>query len=130
MIRCVRIWTSPDGDSQFEEGSIALPRGERGDTLSAVLPAVSISFRETAAGGDFPPHHAPTLQLVLTLSGTLLFTTASGASFTIRPGDVLLADDLTGSGHSWQLIDDQPWRRAYIIVGPDVAGLFSPRSAA
>ena len=121
-------WTGPDGDSLFEEGQIALLQDERGDALSEVLTAASISFRETVAGGHFAPHHAPALQLVLTLSGTLEFTTASGASFTIHPGDVLLADDLSGSGHSWRLVDDQPWRRAYIIVGPEVAALFTPRS--
>jgi hypothetical protein len=128
MIRCIRIWTGAAGDSLFEEGWLALPHGERGDLLSAVLPAASISFRETAAGGHFAPHHAPALQLVLTLSGTLEFRTASGATFTIHPGDVLLADDLTGSGHSWRLVDHQPWRRAYIIVGPDVAALFTTGS--
>jgi hypothetical protein len=130
MIRCIRIWTGPDGDSLFEEGQIALLQGERGDMLSPVLKAASISFRETLAGGQFAPHHAPALQLVLTLSGTLEFTTASGATFIIHPGDVLLADDLSGSGHSWRLIDEQPWRRAYIIVGPEVGTLFTPRSKA
>jgi quercetin dioxygenase-like cupin family protein len=130
MIRCIRIWTGPAGDSLFEEGQIALLQGERGDVLSEVLKAASISFRETVAGGHFAPHHAPALQLVLSLSGTLEFTNASGASFTIHPGDVLLADDLSGSGHSWRLVDDQPWRRAYVIVGPEVAALFTPRSKA
>lgn len=128
MIRCIRIWTGADGNSLFEEGQIALLQGERGDVLSPVLKADSISFRETVAGGHFAAHHAPALQLVLTLSGTLEFSTASGASFTIHPGDVLLADDLNGRGHSWRLVDDQPWRRAYIIVGPEVADLFTPRS--
>lgn len=120
MIRCVRIWTGNDGDSRFEEGSVDLSGGERGDILSEKIAASSISFRETKAGGFFAPHEAPTRQLVLTLSGTLEFKTASGASFVIRPGDVLLAEDTTGTGHSWKLMDDRPWRRAYIIVGPDV----------
>lgn len=124
MIRCVRIWTGPDGDSAFEEGRIALSAGGRGDALSSVLDAATVSFRETRAGGAFDAHRAPTLQLVLTLSGTLEFRTASGATFIIRPGDVLLADDTTGSGHSWRLIDDQPWRRAYVVVGRDVMDLF------
>ncbi|WP_296946489.1 AraC family ligand binding domain-containing protein [uncultured Massilia sp.] len=125
MIRCVRIWTGSDGNSTFEEGHIALPRGERGDALSHVLGAASISFRETGPGGAFGAHDAPARQLVLTLSGTLEFRTAAGATFLIRPGDVLLADDTRGSGHSWRLVDDQPWRRAYVIVGPDVADLFT-----
>lgn len=124
MIRCVRIWAGPDGHSRFEEGHIALSHAANGDLLSGVLDAVSISFRETPAGGALAAHAAPTLQLVLTLSGTLRFDTHGGAGFVIHPGDVLLADDLTGSGHSWRLIDDQPWRRAYIVVGRDVAALF------
>ncbi|WP_126243058.1 AraC family ligand binding domain-containing protein [Burkholderia gladioli] len=125
MIRCVRIWTGPDGDSCFEEGHLSLSHGERGDLLSEALGAHSVSFRETRAGGVFSAHHAPTLQLVLTLSGTLEFQTASGATFVIRPGDVLLADDTAGSGHSWRLIDDQPWRRAYVVVERKVMALFS-----
>ena len=121
MIRCVRIWTGDDGDSLFEEGSIDLPKGERGDVLSGTVDAASISFRETRSGGTFAPHDAPTRQYVVTLAGTLEFKTAKGATFTIRPGDILLAEDTTGSGHSWRLVDDQPWRRAYVVLAPGVA---------
>ena len=117
MIRCVRIWTGPDGHSLFEEGTIDLPKGERGDVLGDNIPAQSISFRETQPGGAYTPHDAPTRQFVLTLAGTLEFKTATGATFTIRPGDILLAEDITGSGHSWRLTDDQPWRRAYVVLG-------------
>ena len=121
MIRCVRIWTGDDGNSFFEEGTIDLPNGDRGDVLSGNVPASSISFRETNSGGAFAPHDAPTRQLVITLAGTLEFKTASGATFLIHPGDILLAEDTQGSGHSWRLTDDQPWRRAYVIIGPDTA---------
>ena len=121
MIRCVRIWTGQDGNSLFEEGMIDLPKGERGDILSEVVATSSISFRETKSGGTFAPHDAPTRQFVITLSGTLEFETATGATFLIRPGDILLAEDTTGTGHSWKLMDDKPWRRAYVIVGADIA---------
>ena len=119
MIRCIRIWTGEDGDSLFEEGAIDLSKGERGDVLSLTARASGVSFRETRSGGTFAPHDAPTRQFVITLSGTLEFKTASGRRFTIHPGDILLAEDTTGSGHRWRLVDDQPWRRAYVIVGPD-----------
>ena len=119
MIRCVRIWTGDDGNSFFEEGTIDLPNGERGDVLSGDVPASSISFRETKSGGTFAPHDAPTRQFVITLAGTLEFKTASGATFLIHPGDILMAEDTTGSGHSWRLTDDQPWRRAYVIIGAE-----------
>ena len=121
MIRCVRIWTGEDNDSVFEEGTIDLPKGERGDVLSGNTMSSSISFRETKSGGVFARHDAPTRQFVITLSGTLEFKTAKGETFTIRPGDILLAEDTTGTGHSWRLVDDQPWRRAYVVLPPDVA---------
>jgi len=97
MIRCVRIWTAEDGNSSFEEGQIDLSGGARGDVLSAVVSSSSLSFRETKAGGAFEWHDAPVRQFVLTLSGTLEFTTRRGDRFVIHPGDVLLAEDTAGS---------------------------------
>jgi quercetin dioxygenase-like cupin family protein len=116
MIRCVRIWTGEDGNSTFEEGSIDLSKSHGKDVLSAVAPAVSVSFRETPSGGDYGWHNDPTPQLVITLSGTLQFTVNDGRTFTIRPGDVLFAEDHTGTGHTWRLLDEQPWRRAYVVT--------------
>jgi hypothetical protein len=46
--------------------------------------------------------------------------TTSGETYTIVPGVVLLAEDLTGTGHEWQMIGDDPWRRAYMIFLPGV----------
>ncbi len=126
MIRCVRIWTAEDGNSSFEEGQIDLAGGARGDILSGTVPATSISFRETKSGGTFAWHDAPARQFVVTLSGTLDFVTRRGEHFTIRPGDILLAEDTTGGGHSWTLVDDQPWRRAYVILAPGVDVPFVP----
>ena len=125
MIRCVRIWTGEDGDSRFEEGTIDLPKGERGDVLSGDLATASISFRETKTGGAFAWHDAPTRQFVITLSGTLDFETRKGEHFIIRPGDILLAEDTTGTGHSWKLVDANPWRRAYVILAPGVEVAFA-----
>jgi AraC-like ligand binding domain len=119
MIRCVRIWTGVDNDSLFEEGTIDLPKGQRRDLLSDQAISSSISFRETESGGAFARHDAPIRQFVITLSGTLEFKTAKNETFTIRPGDILLAEDTTGTGHSWRLIDNQPWRRAYVILAPN-----------
>jgi quercetin dioxygenase-like cupin family protein len=118
MIRCVRIWTGDDRNSHFEEGVIDLESGSRGDVLSEKVATTTISFEETASGGAFAWHTAPIRQLVITLSGTLDFQTREGEHFLIRPGDVLLAEDTAGGGHSWRLTDNQPWRRAYVVLQP------------
>lgn len=121
MIRCVRLWTGHDQNSHFEEGHIDLAAGKRDDLLSSKLAVTTISFQETASGGAFAWHDAPVRQLVITLSGTLDFQTRGGKHFLLQPGDILLAEDTVGSGHSWRLTDDQPWRRAYVILEPGVS---------
>jgi quercetin dioxygenase-like cupin family protein len=121
MIRCVRIWAGDDGNSHFEEGFIDLEPGQRGNVLTGKMAATTISFEVTASGGAFAWHTAPVRQLVITLSGTLDFETREGEHFLIRPGEILLAEDTVGSGHSWRLTDDQPWRRAYVVLQPGTA---------
>ena len=59
MIRCIRLWTGDDDNSYFEEGLIDLSKGERGDIFSGTVDVVSISFRETRAGGAFEWHNVP-----------------------------------------------------------------------
>ena len=118
MIRCVRMWTAADGDSRFEEGAIDLREGERGDLLSQATGVASISFQETRSGGAFEWHKDPIPRFVLTLSGTLQFETHRGETFVIHPGDILLAEDNTGTGHRWKLVGDEPWRRAYVVFQP------------
>jgi len=82
---------------------------------SKLVEAESILFKETPPHSSFDWHNDPVPQYVLTLSGVLEFTTVGSETFTIHPGEVLLAADHTGSGHKWRLINDEPWKRAYVV---------------
>ena len=115
MIRCIRLWTGDDQNSHFQEGWIDLGSGVRGDLMSGTIPVTSVSFQETVPGGTFAWHTAPARQFVVTLSGTLDFQTRSDQHFIQKPGTVLLAEDTVGGGHSWKLVDSQPWRRLYVV---------------
>ncbi|WP_375787021.1 hypothetical protein ACE10Z_05440 [Bradyrhizobium sp. Pha-3] len=127
MIRCVRLWTGDDNNSHFEEGFIELEPGQRGDWLSSKVDVASISFQETGSGGRFDWHTAPIRQLVITLRGTLDFETRDGKHFLIHPGNILLAEDTAGSGHSWTLTDDSSWCRAYVVLKPGATVPFRAR---
>jgi quercetin dioxygenase-like cupin family protein len=111
MIRCIHLFTGADGRSHVKETTIP---------LDVVQAATAVHFAETAAGSALDWHTAPHVQYVITLSGTLEFTTRDGETFVLHPGDVLLAADTTGSGHRWRLIDDHPWRRVYVELGQSV----------
>jgi hypothetical protein len=105
MIKAYKLITGEDGHSHVSVGKVL------DDYLTD---AKSIRFKETAAHSSYDWHTAPTIQYVITLSGILEFTLHSGETFVVEPGEILIAMDTTGSGHRWKLIDDQPWKRAYI----------------
>ncbi len=87
---------------------------------------IAIHFKETPAHSSEAWHDSPEPQYVITLSGTLEFSTRGGETFVLRPGDVLLSEDRAGTGHRWRLIDDQPWRRAYVVLKPGARDSFVP----
>ncbi|MGD9530710.1 cupin domain-containing protein [Pseudonocardia sp.] len=117
-MRVIRLFTGPDGLSHVEEGVIATAPAGR-DWATGWLDAGPVRFAESPPGSALDWHDAPHRQYVVTLSGTLEFTTRDGETFVLSPGDVLLAEDTRGSGHRWRLVDDQPWRRLYVqLPGP------------
>jgi len=120
MIRCVRLWTGQDGNSHFCDGRLDVKPGRNSDLVSTAMEATHVTVEETAGGGSLAWHNAPVRQLVVTLSGTLIFSTRDGDEFTLRPGDVLLAEDTAGSGHQWRLEGHDPWRRMYVVLAPRV----------
>jgi len=106
MIRAYRLYTGPDGNSHVERGSVR---------VNQLVEIESIHFSETPAQSSFDWHNDPIPQYVITLAGILEFATVGGETFTIHPGDVLVAEDHTGSGHKWRLVNDEPWKRAYVV---------------
>lgn len=118
MLHAFKLYTGPTDNSHVLEGWVN--QGIRTDVID-------IHFEESAPDASLDWHTAPETQYVITLSGTLEFTTRDGETFVLRPGDVLIAKDDAGSGHKWRVIDDQPWRRAYVVLKPGAADLFIPK---
>ena len=80
-MRAFRLFTGPDRRSHVE--IVELP-------LVPISVAIA-RFAESPPGSALDWHAAPRRQYVVTLSGTLEFTTRDGEVFILRPGDVLLA---------------------------------------
>ena len=106
MIKTYHLYTGPDGHSHFKSGHV---------NEHVISIATEIHFKESPTGAAYEWHTAPTNQFVLTLSGILEFTLYDGSTFILHPGEVLIAQDTTGSGHQWRLIGNDPWKRAYIL---------------
>jgi quercetin dioxygenase-like cupin family protein len=115
-----KLFTGSDNASHLISGTLEFD--QRTD-------AVAVHFKESPPQSAFDWHEAPERQYVITLAGTLEFTTRDGEKCIIRPGEVLVATDTAGSGHKWRLIDDQPWRRCYVALMPGAPDLFTPVTA-
>ena len=102
-MQVVRIFCGDDGQSHFQDvdvetfaewashvgdGAIRLNRG----------PAKSFS--------DF--HNAPRRQYVAFLAGEMEIEIADGTTRRLGPGDVLVAEDLTGKGHITRGVGQEP----------------------
>jgi quercetin dioxygenase-like cupin family protein len=101
--------------SGFQEGS--MPELEQIDA--------DYFFMKTNAE-DLAWHPAPRYQFVITLKGKLKFTVSDGSSFIIEPGVILVAKDLYGEGHKWEIIDGNEWHRIYIVPSADADDHFKP----
>jgi quercetin dioxygenase-like cupin family protein len=117
MIKAYKLYTGADGHSHIQTGTV---------TEGIFSQASSIRFQESPPHSFYDWHNAPAEQYVITLSGTVEFETRPGETFIIKPGDLLIAMDTTGSAHKWKLIDEEPWKRIYVVFDPSQPINFIP----
>jgi hypothetical protein len=90
----VRIHTGDDGQTHFED--IPPPA----DQSVALPPAGNLVFRTFPADYFSDWHNAPRRQYIFILSGQVEIGIGDGTTRRFGPGDAILADDLTGQGHT------------------------------
>jgi mannose-6-phosphate isomerase-like protein (cupin superfamily) len=118
MPKIWRVYSGADGQSHVEE--TVLPMKPFTDTEGAhgestpLVPATGIVFRVAPPGYVLDWHCAPRRQYSITLSGQAEIEVGDGTVVRVGPGDVLLAEDLTGRGHVTRSVGAAP--RFYAIV--------------
>jgi hypothetical protein len=60
------------------------------------------------AGRLFDRHPAPRRQYLVTLSGSWEIEASNGVKRVFKTGDVMLADDTTGEGHTSRVLGNEP----------------------
>lgn len=100
----VRLYTGPDGLSHFEE--IDFPFPDSNGSGPGEVNAGGVLYNRFPAGHDMGWNTAPRRQYVIGLKGSTLLTMRDGTSVQVGPGDVVLAEDTTGSGHHTKMVGD------------------------
>jgi quercetin dioxygenase-like cupin family protein len=94
LMKIVRLYTGPDNQTHFQDldpDTFATLAGKVGDGAIRVNQGPAGSF------SDF--HNAPRRQYVVIMSGGMEIEISDGTTRRLVPGDVLVAEDLTGKGH-------------------------------
>ena len=108
----VRMYTGPDNQTHIEEMPLPPPEMER----TPFQNTDGIQFRRFPAGDFMDWHPAPRRQYVITLEGNVEIGLGDGTVRRFGPGDVVLAEDLTGQGHTTRVVGDGPRVTATIPV--------------
>jgi hypothetical protein len=102
MARIVRVYSGSDGESHFED----LTPDQLAQIVNNVGSGdITVNRRPSPSESDY--HNAPRRQYVVNLAGTAEFEVADGTKARLQPGDVLVAEDLTGHGHIARSIGDE-----------------------
>ena len=93
-MKIVRLYTGADNQTHFQDldpDTFANFAGNVGDG------AVRVNQGPARSVSDF--HNAPRRQYVVIMSGAMEIEISDGTTRQLGPGDVLVAEDLTGKGH-------------------------------
>lgn len=99
-----RLYTGEDGESHFEELDMDLGEYPWGELKNAT----GVMFRHDEPGTFMDWHVAPRRQFIITLSGEVEIGLGDGTLRRFGAGQVMLADDLTGRGHTTHAVSDVP----------------------
>jgi hypothetical protein len=114
-----RLLSNPDGTSRFEKGK--LPTLKSMNTTTFWISTMTEEWERNV-------HPAPRRQYVVTLKGKILFKVSDGSTFLIEPGIILVAGDIDGVGHSWEIMKGDKWERLYIPIAEEEDDFFIPDS--
>lgn len=118
MPKFIRVYTGVNGQSQIEELEFEMQafvdtEGAHGLSTS-VINTPGVVFREYEPGYFLDFHTAPRRQYSINLTGEFELATPDGTVNRYGPGTVVMAEDLTGTGHSTRVVGTEP-RFAIII---------------
>jgi hypothetical protein len=110
-MRYTRIYADVAGMSHFED--VVLTGQERTSPVSSgmseysePIPVRTLVLRRVVRAHPDEPHVAPRRQFMINLCGTVEVETGDGEIRRFGPGELVLAEDTTGTGHISREVGD------------------------
>jgi quercetin dioxygenase-like cupin family protein len=102
-MKVVRIYTGADNQTHFQDLDV-----ETFATLATRVGEGPVRLNQGPAKSFSDFHNAPRRQYVVMTSGELEIEIGDGTKRQLSPGDVLVAEDLTGKGHITRGVGETP----------------------
>lgn len=106
-MKIIRLYTGNDQKSHFEEVELNFG-GDLPMKTTDARAATSAIFRSAPPGLFLERHPAPRRQFLVTLSGSWEIEASNGVKHVFKTGDVMLADDTSGEGHTSRVLGTEP----------------------
>jgi quercetin dioxygenase-like cupin family protein len=105
-MRLFRLYTGNDQQSHLEELKMPFAVAQSMEQ-TPLQPATGVIFTRMAPEAFVDWHNAPRRQYVITLAGGVEIGLGDGSLHRFGPGEGILAEDLTGKGHTTRAIGNE-----------------------
>lgn len=110
-----RLFTGADGQSHIGKMPIEFKPVQSGQPEYTETQKMSDGYIVRAAPGYFEPwHNADKKRYIVVISGEAEITTTGGEKARIVPGQLYLAEDLIGKGHTFRVVGQQEWVALFV----------------
>ncbi len=116
-MKYVRIYTGTDGLSHFMDVNVETKDVGEGRQRSETMKATGIYFNITPSDLSLDWHTPDRRQFVITLEGEIEREASDGTKRIFGPGEIMLADDLTGRGHISRAVNNKPAKSLFVTLG-------------
>lgn len=119
-VAITRLYPGADGQSHVEHVDlkfVAVP-GATGVEESEHVKAAAAYVVRLAPGFYDGWHNADKRRYVLPMSGRAEIEIAGGEKITLEPGHLVLAEDLTGKGHTFRVLGSEDWVALFVDFQP------------
>jgi gentisate 1,2-dioxygenase len=108
VMRIKRVVDGADGKSKLDVIELPIAAGETGVSLVSRLYATDVELGYGLPGTFIDWHRVTTPRLFMVLQGAWEFGTGDGKRHLLQAGDIVLAADTTGQGHTARNVGKVP----------------------
>lgn len=127
MMRYTRIYADARGQSHFEDVMVPVTR-RRSPTSTGIsdysspFPARSAVIRRVVVAHPDEPHTAPDRRIAIQLSGQMEVEVGDGEVRRFGPGDIVLLEDTTGTGHITREVGAEERTTMFVELDEELEG--------